>query len=109
MALRLKAAKAHQIFNVLRREQILAGRERRLIGRGDLGEQRKIERIARLLEPAQPERRQPARIGQRIVAAEFRIGVDRELAASRQDRFHRLDARRSSASAMPPTFIFTMV
>ncbi len=87
-----KPAEAHQILHVLRGEQILAGGERRVIGVGDLGKQREIERIARLLEPAQRERLKPARIGQRLVAAEFRIGIDRKLAAARQDRFHRLDA-----------------
>ena len=59
---------------------------------GDLGEQREVERIARLLEPAQAERRKPARISKRVGAIEFRIGVDRELRARRQDRFDRLDA-----------------
>ena len=90
----LQAAEPHQILDVLRGEQILAGGQRRVIGVGDLGKQRKIQRIARLLEPAQPERREAARISQRLVTAEFRIGIDRKLSAARQNRFHRLDPRQ---------------
>jgi hypothetical protein len=81
VAIRAQAAEADEIFHVLRREQVLAGRERGVVAAGDLREQRKIERIARLLEPAQLERRQRPRIGERLVAQEFRIGVDGELRA----------------------------
>ena len=87
-----QAAEADQVLDVLRRIQILAGRQRRIVIGGDLGQQRIIERIARLLEPAQVESPQAARISERIVAEKFRIGVDRQRAALRQDRFHRLDA-----------------
>ena len=87
-----QAAEAHQVLDVLRGKQILAGRQRRIVIGGDLGQKRVIERIARLLEPAQAERPQAARISERVVADKFRIGVDRKLAALRQDRFDRLDA-----------------
>ena len=70
---------------------------------------REVERIARLLEPAQLERRQRLGVGERLVAVEFGVGVDRELAAAAEDALHRLDAAQSSASGAPPTFIFTMV
>ena len=109
VALGLEAAEAHQVFHVLRREQILAGRQRRRVDAGDLGEQREVERIARLLEPAQAERRQPARISKRVGAIEFRVGVDRKLRALGRIDFTASTRARSSASAMPPTFIFTMV
>src|SRR5690349_15213373 len=36
LALRTQSAEAHQVFNVLRRKQIFAGRERRRIARRDL-------------------------------------------------------------------------
>jgi hypothetical protein len=71
VALRLEAAEPHQILDVLRGKQILAGGERRVIGVGDLGQQCEIQRIARFFEPAQPERLKPARVSQRFVAAEF--------------------------------------
>src|ERR1039458_4842367 len=61
-----QAPEADEIFHVLRREQIFAGRERRIVDAGELGEQRAVERIARLLEPAQGERLQPARIRKKI-------------------------------------------
>src|SRR5579862_5927748 len=89
---RAQAAEAYEIFHVLSGEQILAGGERRVVGAGDLGEQREVERVARLLEPAEPKRFESSRVGQRLIAAEFGVGVDRELAATRQERFHRLDA-----------------
>jgi hypothetical protein len=52
---------------------------------------------------------EPASISERFVALKFRIGVDGELAV-----FGRIDLTastrlRSSASGMPPTFIFTIV
>ena len=47
-----EVAEAHQVFDVLRREQVLAGRERVRIGLRDFGKGRKIQRVARLLEPA---------------------------------------------------------
>ena len=52
IALGMQAAKAHEVFHVLRRKKIFAGREGRRITGGDLREQGKIERIARLFEPA---------------------------------------------------------
>ena len=54
VALRTQTAEPNEIFHVLRRKQILAGRERSIVPAGDLREQRKIQWIARLLEPAQP-------------------------------------------------------
>ena len=70
-ALGLQAAEAHQVLHVLRREQVLAGRERAVVGVGDLGERREVERIARLLEPAQLEGRHRLGIGERLVAVEL--------------------------------------
>src|SRR5262249_48852175 len=55
VALRMQAAEAHEIFHVLHRKEIFAGRQRRRIAGGNFREQCKIERIARLFEPAQPE------------------------------------------------------
>src|SRR5262245_59384984 len=55
VAIRTKPAKTNEIFHVLRRKKIFAGRERRIIIAGNLREQGKIERIAWLFEPAQPE------------------------------------------------------
>src|SRR5262245_56426317 len=52
VALGTKPAKTNEIFHVLRRKKIFAGRERRIIIAGNLREQSKIERIAWLLEPA---------------------------------------------------------
>ena len=76
-----QAAEADQILHVLRRIQILAGREWRRVNAGNLGEQRKIERIARLLEPAQAERRE-------------RLGVAQ---APRRDRICELASTASRA------------
>jgi len=76
-----EAAEAHQVFHVLRRIEIFAGGERGCVDVCQLGEQRKIERIARLLEPAQLERRERLGIGQRFVAAELAISVDRQMIA----------------------------
>jgi hypothetical protein len=78
-------------FDVLGREQVLAGRQRAVIGAGDLGKQRKVERIARLLEPAQPERLECLGVGQRLGAIELAVGVDCKLGMGRQDRLDRLD------------------
>ena len=78
---RFEAAEPHQVLDVLRRIQILAGRQRRVVVGGDLGQKRVIERIARLLEPAQVERPQAARISECVVAEKFRVGVDRKRAA----------------------------
>ena len=76
---------------------------------GDLGEQREVERIARLLEPAQLERCERRGIGERFVAIEF-ANWRRPQAASPAaiDFAPPRRRRRSSASGMPPTFIFTM-
>src|SRR5215470_13294767 len=54
-ALGLEAAEAHQILDVLRRIEVLAGRQRRHVDARDLGEQSEVERIAGLLKPAQLE------------------------------------------------------
>ena len=91
VAVGAQAAEAHQVLDVRRREQVLAGRERRRIGGGDLGGERIVERIARLLEPREPEGRQRLGIGERLVAAEFAVGVDRQPAARRHDVEHGRD------------------
>src|SRR5262249_11028587 len=71
VALRLQAAEAHQVFYILRRKKIFASRKGRRIAACDFRKQGKIERIARLFEPAQPEWRQRLRVGECLVAAEF--------------------------------------
>ena len=109
VAVGAKAAEAHQVFDVLGRKQILAGRQRRLVDAGQFGEQREVERIARLLEPAQLERRKRLGIGKRLGAVEFAIGVDREMRAEPTTSSTASSRRRSSSSGRPPTFIFTIV
>ena len=91
VALRTQPAEAHQVFHVLRRKQIFAGRQRRRIARRDLREQGKIEWVARLLEPAQPQGSKRIGIGERLRASEFGVGVDRELRMGRQHRLDCLD------------------
>src|SRR5262249_17019600 len=71
VALRLQAAEAHQVFYIWRRKKIFASRKGRRIAACDFRKQGKIERIARLFEPAQPEWRQRLRVGECLVAAEF--------------------------------------
>ena len=51
-----------------------------------------LPRRAGIAEETETQQRQPARIGERRIAIEFRIGIDRQLRARWQDRFHRLDA-----------------
>ena len=102
VALRTQSAEAHQVFHVLRRKQIFAGRERGCIARRDLAEQSEIERVAWLLEPTQPQRSKRIGIGKCLRASEFGVGVDRKLRMGRQrrlDRFHPphvLDERQTS-------------
>src|SRR5215468_5632569 len=79
VALRMQSAEARQVFHVLRRKQIFAGRERRRIARRDLREQSEIERVAWLLEPTQPQGSKRIGIGKCLRASEFGVGVDREL------------------------------
>ena len=110
VALRFQSAETHQVFDVLRREQVLAGGQRRVVDAGDLGKQREIERIARLLEPAQLE---TARVRAHKLSASSRLNLELASTASLPP-FGRIDFTastrcRSSASGMPPTFIFTMV
>ena len=85
-----EAAEAHEVLDVLRRIQVFAGRQRRPIDAGEFGEQREVERVARLLEPAQLEGRERFGVAQRLRALELAIGVDRKLAARRHDLEHRL-------------------
>ena len=92
IAVRPHPAEAHEVLHVLRRIQVLAGRERGVVMRGDLGQEREVERIARLLEPAQPERRQRLGVGERLGAVELAVGVDRELRLVAEHLQHRLDA-----------------
>src|SRR5262249_56180053 len=87
----LEPAEAHEVLHVLRREQVLAGRNGLRVDAGDLGKERKVERIARLLEPTQLEWRKRTRIGERLRARELRIGIDRKLGAVAEDLLHRLD------------------
>ena len=88
----LQAAEPHQVLHVLGREQVLAGRQRAVVGVGHLRERREVERIARLLEPAQLVGRHRLGVGERLVALELAVGVDRKLAAVADDGLHRLDA-----------------
>ena len=87
-----QAAEPGKILDILGREQIFAGGERRCVDRGDFREQRVIERVAWLLEPTQPEGRERLGISQRLVAGEFGIGVDRNGVGRSHDFEHRLDA-----------------
>ena len=86
VAVRTQPAKTNEIFHVLRRKKIFSGRERGIIRVGDLREQGKIERIAWLLEPAQPERRERLGVCEGFLAAELGVGIDRELRMRGQDR-----------------------
>ena len=67
---------AQQVAGVLHREQVLPGRERALVGLRELGVQRVVERLDRLLVPEQVVRRQRLGVGQRGVAVEAPVGVD---------------------------------
>ena len=89
----LQAAEAHQVLDVLRREQVLAGRERR----------RRRRRRSRQAARSRADRTAPRTSAARTAPAPWRRRAPRrgrtcELASTasspprRQDRFHRLDA-----------------
>jgi len=67
-------------LHVLGGIEILAGRDRRVIGGGDLGIERVVERMARLLEPFEAEGLERRRVDKGGGAIELAIGVDREAA-----------------------------
>jgi len=67
-------------LHVLGRIEILAGCQRRIIGGGDLGIERVVERMAWLLEPFEAEGLERLGIDKGGGAIELAIGVDREAA-----------------------------
>ena len=89
-----KAAEPHQIFHVLRRIEIFAGRERRLVVLCELGKQGEIEWVARLLEPSQLEGRERLGVTQGFGAIEFAIGIDGEVLARPDDLEHGLQTAK---------------
>ena len=86
------AAERDEVPHVLLREQVLARRERRLVDLGQLGHQRVVERVGRLLVPAQLVGREHLRIGACFVGCEAAIGIDGEVPAIVADQLeHRLE------------------
>src|SRR5262249_17826178 len=87
-----EATETNQVLNILRRIEVFTGRERLVVGLCEFCEQRKIERVAMLLEPAQLEWRECLGVAQGFVAIEFAIRVDSETVSRTDDFEHRLKA-----------------
>ena len=94
VAIRAQSAETNEIFHVLRRKQIFAGRERRRVVARDLRQQCIVERIARLLEPAQPERGQRLGITQRNILLLLLGGVSLACARSSKKQWHIIRGMR---------------
>src|SRR5262245_15264683 len=85
-----KTAETDQVFDIRRREEIFAGRQRVLVVRRKLGKKREIERIARLLEPTQIEGDKRPSIAERLIATEFAVRIDGEIVSRPDDFEHGL-------------------
>ena len=108
VAVRPQAAVADQVARVLHREQVLAGGERRRVARRQRRVQQIVERIERLLVPAQAVGRDRVAAGHRLVEIEAAVDVDRQPSPVPPTIFSTASMRlRSSASGTPPIFIFT--
>ena len=92
VAVRAHAAVAQQVAEVLHREQVLAGGDGHGGGFAQHGVGLVVERIDRLLEPAQPIGLHGPRVGQRGVEVEAAVGIDGEVLAAAGDLEHPLDA-----------------
>ena len=74
-----------------------------------LGLELVIERVARLLVPAQAVGRQRLGVGERGRQIEAAVGVDRQVLPVPTTASTASIRRRSSASGAPPIFILTTV
>jgi hypothetical protein len=97
---------AHEVAEVLHREQIFArgdGHVRRLAKNG-MSEV--VERLHRLLEPAEPIALHRPRVGKRRVEIEPAVGIDSQVLAGPSNLQRPFDALDVFRERDAPTFIF---